>query len=139
MSKVRRDRARLYRRCVAQKQGIERHFDCFLCRMPRSDELICDGKMSPEEDCDTYDIQIRYSPPGVPTVRILSPKLVKSPKIHLYNNESLCLYFPDDDPWKSTDLIYKKLIPWTAEWLLYYEIFLVIGDWQGPEAPHSPP
>lgn len=139
MGKVRRDRAHLYRRCVAQKLGIERNFDCFRCRMPRSDELICDGKITPEEDCDTYEVQIRYDPLAVPTVHILAPALVKSPKIHLYRDGSLCLYFPEDDPWKPTDLIYRKLIPWIAEWLLYYEIFLITGEWQGPEAPHTPP
>lgn len=106
--------------------------------MPRSDKLICEGKITPDEDCETYEVQIQYSPQAEPVVRILSPELVKSPKIHLYRDGSLCLYFPEDDPWKPTDLIYKKLIPWAAEWLLYYEIFLLTGEWQGPEAPHSP-
>ncbi len=138
MGRVRRDRASLYRRCVAQKQGIERNYDCFRCSMPESDRLVCRGRITPDPDCATYEIQIEYSPRTVPIVRVLSPDLVKSPKIHRYAGGNLCLYFPPEDPWKPSDLIYRKIIPWIAEWLLYYEIFLVTGEWQGPEVPHSP-
>lgn len=137
MGKVRRDGAALYRRCVAQKQGIERNFECFRCSLPRSDRLVCCGRIRPDPDCVSYEIQVEYSPLTAPIVRVLSPELVSSPKIHRYADGSLCLFFPPDDPWKSSDLIHKKIIPWIAEWLLYYEIFLSTGEWQGPEVPHD--
>jgi hypothetical protein len=35
------------------------------------------------------------------------------------------------------DFIHEKIIPWTAEWLVYYEIFKRTGQWIGPEAPHG--
>lgn len=139
MGRVRQDRALLYRRCVAQKRGVERHFDCFRCQILQCDRLVCRGTITPDPSCATYEVQIEYSPLAEPTIRILSPELEKSPKIHRYRDGSLCLYFPPDDSWKTNDLIYKKLIPWTAEWLLYYEIFLLTGEWQGPEAPHQVP
>jgi len=59
-------------------------------------------------------------------------------RTHVYKNGVLCLYYPPDDGLKNTDLISKKIIPWVAEWLLYYEIFLLTGKWKGPEAPHLP-
>jgi hypothetical protein len=46
-------------------------------------------------------------------------------------------YWPDEDRWKSSDDIHKKIIPWLAEWLVFYELFLITGKWLGPEAPHA--
>ena len=54
----------------------------------------------------------------------------------MYANGTLCLYKPTDDPWKPSDNIHEKIIPWTAEWLVFYELYLMCGKWLGPEAPH---
>ncbi len=29
------------------------------------------------------------------------------------------------------------IIPWTAEWLVFYELWKDTGTWQGAEAPHE--
>ncbi len=138
MTKKKIDKAYLYQRCVAQKNCIERNFDCFSCKIFKSDQLVCFGEIAPDIDSDTYTVRIRYHPLEVPKVHIMSPEIINSPNIHRYADMSLCLYFPPDDPWKKTDLIHKKLIPWTSEWLVYYELYLHTGDWLGPEAPHPP-
>lgn len=36
-----------------------------------------------------------------------------------------------------SDNLHDKIIPWTAEWLVYYELFKLDGKWLGPEAPHG--
>jgi hypothetical protein len=36
------------------------------------------------------------------------------------------------------DNLHQKIIPWIAEWLVYYELYLICGKWLGPEAPHGP-
>lgn len=35
-------------------------------------------------------------------------------------------------------LLAESVLPWTAEWLFYYEMWHVTGEWGGPEAPHAP-
>jgi len=83
-------------------------------------------------------VKIKYKPGGEPKVWVLQPEIIMSSRTHVYKEGNLCLYFPRDEPWMEGDLISKKIIPWTAEWLIYYELFLITGDWLGPEAPHSP-
>jgi len=55
----------------------------------------------------------------------------------MYKDRSLCLYFPEDDQWKISDDVHKKIIPWVAEWLVFYELYLLTGRWLGPAAPHA--
>jgi hypothetical protein len=57
----------------------------------------------------------------------------------MYEDRSLCLYFPEDERWKISDDAHRKIIPWVAEWLVFYELYLITGKWLGPAAPHAPP
>jgi hypothetical protein len=82
---------------------------------------------------------IRYKYGGVPIVSITSPLIEPSPVIHMYGDRSLCLYFPEDDRWKVSDDVHKKIVPWVAEWLVFYELYLLTGKWLGPEAPDPTP
>lgn len=52
---------------------------------------------------------------------------------HVYNTkeQQLCLYSPSKKEWKSTQYIVKTIIPWTSEWLLFYELWLINGEWYG--------
>lgn len=34
-------------------------------------------------------------------------------------------------------MIAETIVPWTALWLLYYELWLETDEWLGPEAPHQ--
>jgi hypothetical protein len=46
---------------------------------------------------------------------------------------SLCLHFPDDEDWSQyTDLVAEKIVPWTSEWLHFYEGWLATGKFHGP-------
>jgi hypothetical protein len=68
-------------------------------------------------------------------VRILSPEIRK--RIHMYPNGTLCLYDHRDQPWNARDNLDEKIIPWIAEWLVFYELYLISDKWLGPEAPHD--
>lgn len=70
-------------------------------------------------------------------MRIKEPEIAPSASIHMYGDGTLCLYKPKDDPWKPSDNIHEKIIPWTAEWLVFYELYLMCGKWLGPEAEHG--
>lgn len=47
------------------------------------------------------------------------------------NRVRLCLYHPSRDKWKRDQEVYSTLIPWTCEWLYYYELWLDDGKWRG--------
>lgn len=83
----------------------------------------------------TYSVKIVYKS-EYPQVFITHPQIIKNSP-HTYDDNSLCLYYPPDKSYKKDKLIAKTIIPWTCEWLYYYEIWLETGVWWGPEAPHS--
>jgi hypothetical protein len=131
---IKRDRAAEYRHFVIQKQLVERHFPCFRCTL-RKNILECVGEIVPSAQCSTYQIGIRYRNDGIPEVRIRRPEIPN--RIHMYGNGNLCLYDYREQPWSAGDNIHEKIIPWTAEWLVFYELYLICGKWLGPEAAHG--
>ena len=133
---IKRDRATDYRRFVFQKTLIERHFPCLKCRLSRR-LLRCEGLITPSEHCATYRVAISYRQDRVPEVRIVEPVVPFSLKIHMYRNETLCLFKPSDTPWTAKHNVHATIIPWTAEWLVFYELYLMCGTWLGPEARHD--
>lgn len=134
----RRDSAVIYRHHVAQKHLVEKYFPRFRCRLHKG-ILTCVGNITPSEHCNTYRIEIRLNLGGVPMVRILEPGILPEiyRRVHIYRNGTLCLYDPRERPWSNRDNLHETVIPWTAEWLVYYELFLISGEWHGPEAPHG--
>lgn len=127
--------AAIYRRFVLQKTLIEKYFPCFRCSF-KNRHLSCLGKITPSEGCAAYSVRIDYAVGGLPEVRILWPKIPVNRAIHMYRNGTLCLYYPPETPWKFTSNIHETIIPWTAEWLVFYELFLLKPVWLGKEAPH---
>lgn len=130
--------ARTYSNFVLQKLLVEKHFPLFKCRFANR-RLTCVGSITPAEDCSKYTIEISYLCGGIPEVRILYPRIEWNNEIHMYRNGTLCLYFPPETPWGRTSKLHQTIIPWTAEWLVFYELFLLKGVWLGKAAPHSPP
>ena len=33
--------------------------------------------------------------------------------------------------------IHETIIPWTAEWLVFYELWQLTGEWYGAASPHG--
>ncbi|TIL60500.1 MAG: hypothetical protein E5Y79_09465 [Mesorhizobium sp.] len=44
----------------------------------------------------------------------------------------LCLFDPEDREWTPANLIAETTVHWTAEWLAYYELWHLTGDWLAP-------
>lgn len=44
----------------------------------------------------------------------------------------LCLFDPDGREWTPADLIAETTIYWAAEWLHYYELWHLTGEWLAP-------
>jgi hypothetical protein len=114
---------------------INKYFPFLKCSLKNS-HLRCVGKIRPNDGCDEYKIRIEYPKRSIPKVYIDSPKIIPSSAIHTYDDGRLCLYYPKDNPWSGTNHLHETIIPWTAEWLVYYELFKIHGIWYGPEAPH---
>ncbi|MFN8418792.1 MAG: hypothetical protein U0528_06065 [Anaerolineae bacterium] len=94
------------------------------------------GTLTPRKNKPiTYLIKVMYPFGEYPQVRVLSPD-IRHDAPHTYRDMTLCLYRPADESWTSAKLIANTIVPWTAEWLRYYEIWLNTGFWCGPEAPH---
>src|SRR3546814_10682187 len=44
----------------------------------------------------------------------------------------LCLFDPDGRAWSDADLIAETTAHWASEWLHYYELWHLAGEWLGP-------
>lgn len=69
----------------------------------------------------------------MPIVRVLSPALAPDAP-HVYRGGELCLYWPKEWRWYGDELIAETIVPWTASWLFYYELWLDTGKWLGPSS-----
>lgn len=101
--------------------------------------LLWTGRLTPCEEAATYDVLIDHRLTGDPRVHVLRPRLDGPGSIpHTYNQTRLCLYVPGT--WADHLLIAATIVPWTMEWLLFYELWAAGGGWHGggipPEAPH---
>jgi hypothetical protein len=99
------------------------------------------GEIRPSDLSRLYCVRIVLRQGRSPKVRVVSPELErlngKNPP-HLYNDWSLCLYHPKTDGfWDGTWVIAETLLPWTAEWLFHYEVWLATGEWTGGGIGHD--
>lgn len=98
------------------------------------------GSVIPFDGAGSYLIQVEYTIKDVPRVRILDPQLIvrqgdkRLP--HTYPDEDNrrnlvrpCLFVPDE--WDARSHIAATIVPWTCEWLLHYEMWVVTGEWLG--------
>lgn len=95
-------------------------------------QLSWTGRLQPCELSRVYIVQITYTPRCYPVIQILDPQLAATQTgflPHTYNDKSLCLH--DAGQWAEHMLIVDTIVPWTAEWLLHYEVWLATGKWLG--------
>ena len=96
-------------------------------------ELVCTVVLQPNALCQRYMAQLVYRYGRRPRVTIIDPPLELAPGAealpHVYGKGDLCLYLPGE--WKETMLLADTILPWTSEWLLHYESWLVLGHWSG--------
>lgn len=94
------------------------------------------GPLQPQEEGEAYSVDIYYQAGQSPTVFVRKPELEDDPP-HTYKDNSLCLYHPSVFRWHEGRLIARYIVPWTKAWLYFYEQWLDLGVWYGPEVPHS--
>lgn len=87
-----------------------------------------------------YEVAIQYRHRQRPKVTVVNPVL-KSREgeslPHVYPGDELCLYYKDEFT-GTEDFIADTIVPWTSEWLYFYECWVTSGVWLGAEVPHGP-
>jgi hypothetical protein len=94
------------------------------------------GSLTPSPLSRTYLVQMTYRRRRMPEVRVLRPVLearLTESLPHVYTKERLCLH--REGEWSETMLIADTIIPWSAEWLFFYEIWKATGEWHGGGEP----
>lgn len=130
------NKAQHYRHFVLQGPLIQKYFPGFKCRL-RCGQLTCEGEIQPTDYSNKYSIRIQYEEWKEPKVRIVRPHIEPKKEIHMYQDGTLCLYHPPTQPWSDANDLHKTIIPWAAEWLVYYELYLSEGKWMGPAISHD--
>lgn len=123
-----------YSSAKIQKRELEKKFSFLKCRI-ENDTLICRGKFKP--NANTYAIRIEFRAGCFPQVYVLNPSIKPNADIHIYSEGSLCLFYPGDLKWKDTTSIAEYTIPWIYEWILFYELYLLTGVWEGEFVSHG--
>lgn len=119
-----------------EKHLLERHYS-FLNTYITNNTLICIGIHQPTEYSANYKYEVTYKYGKHPTVNVISPNIEYNNDIHMYKNNSLCLYYPKDYSFTHDSHLYNTIIPWTHEWFVYYELYLITGIWQHPYVKHN--
>jgi hypothetical protein len=87
-----------------------------------------------------YQCLLRVRPDGrQPLMIVIEPDLsllaggLKIPHTYGYTGKGtcLCLWLPKERDWMPGMSLAETFIPWTAEWLRYFEIWLRTGEWAG--------
>ena len=93
--------------------------------------LVWTGMLTPTPLSRSYLVEITYRPPRTPRVRVLDFLGTREGRSlpHVYSDGTLCLH--ESGEWIDRMLLVDSIVPWTAEWLANYEIWLATGDWHG--------
>lgn len=114
-----------------QRKRMELLWPGLVCKRHGS-ELVWTGPLKPSPSSTEYVIEVSYSVERRPEVRVLSPSLIDPPKlsdVHRYKDGTLCLHLRGE--WNPTLFVAEKIISWVSEWLVFYEGWLVTGEWLG--------
>ena len=109
----------------------------------RGTRLTVTADLQPTSISRRYKVRIDYRLGTPPDVEVLAPKLqlhcAAEELPHTFPGEKLCLHLPGE--WSPDMYIAHTTVPWTSEWLFYYELWLVTGNWDGGGhgEPGSPP
>jgi hypothetical protein len=119
-----------------QVAAMREWFPQFHCQGSNK-HVIWTGNLRRNSEAPEYTVRLEYVFRFSPKVYVISPEIIEDAP-HTYRADNrLCLHHPCDLDWSAEKLIACTIMPWTVEWLRFYEIWLVTGEWFGPEAPHS--
>jgi hypothetical protein len=132
MNKFGRSRKTLQQQIFAMK-AAQPDFSCSFTRR----RAVWTGVLQPTPLSQHYRVKIDYTFLRFPKVYVLEPALPEKVP-HRYADGRLCLYYPSYEIWSSEYLIAHTIIPWTAHWLWWYEMWLLSDKkiWFAEEYQH---
>jgi hypothetical protein len=94
--------------------------------------LAWTGVVRPGADCGEYTLELKAQPATPPRIVVIAPP--RRPNgdgmlPHVYDDGSLCVSQPGD--WRPHMLFMDTFLPWSCEWLVYYELWLATNVWFG--------
>lgn len=111
-------------------------------------KLIWKQRVRPSELSRTYDITVKYNG-KIPEVYLYNQGIMTKEdeyiphcfRRHYKNKEDeyvkLCLYYPRYNEWSNDMFLSETVIPWTIDWLYYYELWRITGKWLGGGIEHE--
>lgn len=124
---------------AAQIAAMAEDWPQFKAKSNSDGSVIWTGPL--EADHQTFVVEVRYAlDMEFPWVRVLRPRLVQRPELpegplpHVYwqgDEPGLCLFDPLQKEWDASMAISRTTIPWTIDWLYFYEIWSMTGKWLG--------
>lgn len=104
----------------------------------RGSELIVRYELKDSDWKATYTIGIILKAFKEPKIWVLRPDVKPTLSIHMYQDRSLCLFHRTDFRMFEKISLARQIIPWTIEWVHFYELWLVNGNiWKGKEIGHG--
>lgn len=100
----------------------------------RKNHLRWIASLHPTSLSEEYKVRLEYSLEKSPRVFVVTPELMKRGEDripHRFSDGSLCLYLPGAQEWEKSMYLADTIVPWTAEWLVHYELWHATGDWHG--------
>lgn len=104
-------------------------------------ELVWRGTLRPTEYSDSYEVVISHNLRESPLVYVARPhlQLVQGKRLpHVFRLNLLCLHTLSRTLIASRQLA-NTLVPWSVEWLFFYEIWLASGGTWFGEGEHPRP
>lgn len=103
---------------------------------------MCTGQLSPDPDFSTYDVNLSLEFKKHPVSRVLSPQLRRRSESqaipHVYcetTDPRPCLFYKQQ--WHGSQALADTVVPWLLEWLYFYELWHVTGQWFGGGVDHD--
>jgi len=118
---------------------MRRRWRDFRCER-RGQQIVWRGWLQPATWSTRYRVEVRYAPRrhehrGGVAVRVLEPALCVSDhqvgEVHLYRDRHLCLFNPHRREWAPSMPVAETIIPWTSQWIYFYEVWCQTGEWLG--------
>ena len=122
---------------IDQQIALMQSYPDASCYIHRS-TLTWEGSIRPSPLSRFYRVIITYKIGKRPLVTVGGdelPGLDRSDFPHWFSIDrrnktvNICLHLPHE--FDASQLISECIIPWTAEWLYFYEIWLATGEWCG--------
>lgn len=128
---------------ITQEKLLLKAFPDSYTKRNKNKSLIWIGQLQPTPLSRIYTILVNLVDNNVETF-VVEPNKLKLyegeeslPHVYSTPKQKLCLFFPDGTEWNNGKKLVDTIIPWASEWLYFYEIWLVTGEWLGGGTVHD--